>query len=205
MTAARLAILVPAAGKSARMGGRDKLLEPVGGVSLLARQVGRALSTGAPVLVTLRPEGGARRAVLDRIAHDNLTLLPVADAAEGMAASLRSGIAALGPETEAVMILLPDMPDITTSDMMLMMLAQSACPDGILQATGAEGQPGHPVILPRRLFPAIRALQGDRGARAILAAESPQYLALAGRRALTDLDTPEDWKAWRDAQPDAQP
>lgn len=200
MSAARLAILVPAAGSSMRMRGRDKLMEQVGGVSLLARQVGRALSTGLPVFVTLRPEDRTRRDVLERLGHDKLTLLPVENAAEGMARSLRAGIAALGPGIAGVMILLPDMPDITTSDLTRMILAHSADPDRILQATSADGQPGHPVILPQRVFPAILDLRGDRGAKSILETETPRHLALADRRATTDLDTPEDWKAWRDAR-----
>lgn len=200
MTACGPAILIPAAGLSSRMRGRDKLLEKLGGVTLLARQVGRALSTGAPVLVTLGPEAADRQAVLRNLGHDNLSLVPVADATEGMAASIRAGVAALGAGARPVMILLPDMPDITTSDLTLMMLAHSADPDRILQATGTDGTPGHPVIFPHRLFPRLLDLRGDRGAKAIVADETPQYLALSGRRALTDLDTPEDWQAWRDAQ-----
>jgi CTP:molybdopterin cytidylyltransferase MocA len=199
MTVARVTILIPAAGRSSRMRGRDKLMQDVGGVSLLARQVGRALSTGAPVIVTLPPGDTPRRAVLDRLAHDRLTQVTVADAAEGMAASLRAGVATLDPDAEAVMILLPDMPDLTTSDMTLMIVAQGAAPDRVLQATSADGQPGHPVILPRRMFPAIAALRGDRGAKSLLAADRPQQIALADRRALVDLDTPEDWQAWRDS------
>jgi CTP:molybdopterin cytidylyltransferase MocA len=40
-------------------------------------------------------------------------------------------------------------------------------------------------------------LNGDRGARIVLEGETVRVLPLPGRRAVTDLDTPEDWEAWR--------
>lgn len=193
-----LVILLPAAGASARMRGADKLLETLGGTPLLARQAARALETGARVIVTLRPGDTARAAALRPLACARLALVDVPDAAEGMAASLRAGIAALPPGAEAVMILPPDMPDLTTEDLARVIDARAAHPDAILRATSADGRPGHPVIFPARLFPAIAALRGDTGARVILAAESPVSIALPGSHALTDLDTPEDWAAWRE-------
>ncbi|MCV6595140.1 MAG: NTP transferase domain-containing protein, partial [Silicimonas sp.] len=61
-------LALPAAGASSRMRGRDKLLEPIGGVPLLRRQALAALTTGCPVLVTL-PEGNEpRRAALEGLA-----------------------------------------------------------------------------------------------------------------------------------------
>ena len=49
-------ILIPAAGRSSRMRGRDKLLEQVGGIPLLRLRVEAALATGHQVLVTLPVE-----------------------------------------------------------------------------------------------------------------------------------------------------
>jgi CTP:molybdopterin cytidylyltransferase MocA len=43
-------------------------------------------------------------------------------------------------------------------------------------------------------------LSGDEGARAILRRHPPRLLALPGRHAVTDLDTPEDWARWRAAR-----
>ena len=57
-------IIIPAAGASSRMGGRDKLLEEVEGVPLLRRQVLRAAETGCEVIVALPPGGRARLAAL---------------------------------------------------------------------------------------------------------------------------------------------
>jgi molybdenum cofactor cytidylyltransferase len=69
----------------------------------------------------------------------------------------------------------------------------------IVRAVAADGTPGHPVLFGRRFFESLAALRGDRGARDVLAeaGEFAVEVPTGGRRALTDLDTPEAWAAWR--------
>lgn len=189
-------ILIPAAGFSRRMRGADKLLEPVDGVALLTRQARAALATGARVIVTLPPEPGPRDAALAGLA---LTRIRVADAAEGMAASIRAGVAALEPGTRALMILLADLPEIEAADLAGLLTAQTETPGAILRAASEDGQPGHPVVFPPDLFAELAQVTGDEGARRVVAAHRDRLrdLHLPGARAITDLDTPEDWAAWR--------
>jgi CTP:molybdopterin cytidylyltransferase MocA len=189
------AILLLAAGASSRMRGADKLLKTVGGRPLLARMAERALATGHPVFVTLPEGGGPRRAALEGL---NVTPVAVADAECGMSASIRAGIGAVAPDTPAALIMLADMPEITTADLDALLAASARAGHGrIIRATGEDGTPGHPVLFPARLFPALKALQGDRGARTLVKREEPVLVPLPGRHALTDLDTPEDWQAWQ--------
>lgn len=217
-----LLVLIPAAGAGRRMRGGDKLLETVDGLPLLARQGARAQATGWPVLVTLPPgaAGVARAEALRRAGADagasagysgqdagsggGIVWRCVPEAGEGMAASLRAGAeAALGAGAPGMMVLPADMPDLDTSDLLLLGAAFAAGPAGsIIQATAEDGTPGHPVILPARLLPQITRLSGDTGARALLRANPGAVIrrALPGRRALTDLDTPEAWAAWRAAR-----
>ena len=185
-----LTILIPAAGASSRMLGRDKLLEPVAGHPLLRRQARIALATGVPVVVTLRPEDEARRRALEGL---NLTILAVPDAASGLSASLR--ITANKVAT-ALMVLPGDMPDLTTADLNRLITAFALNP-GTCHRGASAGEPGHPVILPACLLPAVAQLSGDTGARNLLAGESVILIDLPARHALTDLDTPEDWARWR--------
>lgn len=189
-------ILVPAAGASARMRGRDKLLERIGGETLLRRQVRAALATGAPVLVTLpRRAGGPRAETLEGLAGFRVVYVA---AAEGMAASMRAGAAAArAAAVRGLMVLLPDMPDIHGADIALMLHVFAEAPDTALRATAETGEPGHPVIFPARAFDALASVAGDTGGRSVLAGEAVRPCPLPGRRALTDLDTPEDWAAWR--------
>lgn len=185
-------ILIPAAGASSRMRGRDKLLETIDGVPLLARQVQAALATGAPVLVTLPLDDTARRKVLAGME----TTLRAIDAGEGIAASLRAGAGwALERKARGLMILLADMPDITSDD--IRRTAQDFDGSSVLRGTDIRGRPGHPVILPARLLPAMQALQGDTGAKDMLKSETIKTIPLPGYHATTDLDTPEAWADWR--------
>lgn len=191
-----LAILLLAAGRASRMRGADKLLERVDGVALIRRQALAALSTGCPVVVALPLPEGDRGAALSGL---DLTRVTVPDAAEGMAASIRAGTAALSPDATGVMILPADMPELTGADLRTM--ADGFC-GRTLRATGADGTPGHPVIFPAASFGALAALRGDTGARALLAEGGVDTLPLPARHALTDLDTPEDWAAWRAQGPE---
>lgn len=191
-----VAILIPAAGASSRMRGRDKLLETVRGQPLLRDRVTLALATGCPIAVTLPPESVARRAALDGL---RVTLLAVPDAATGMSASLRAGAGwAIAQEVAALMILLPDLPDLTASDMSLML--QDNDRETIFRACDADGTPGHPVILPARLLPELTRITGDTGARDLLRTHPVTPVPLPDHHATTDLDTPEAWAAWRAAQ-----
>jgi CTP:molybdopterin cytidylyltransferase MocA len=196
---AGVVILIPAAGAARRMRGADKLMEPVGNETTLRRAVRLACGTGHPVYVTL-PQGGPhaapRRAELTGL---SATSLPLPDAHEGMAASLRAGARAAGA-AEGLMIHLPDMPDITAGDMTGLIDVFAAEPTCAVRAASADGRAGHPVILPQRLFAALLVLTGDEGARRVLAGEDVNLVPLDGDRAVTDLDTPEEWAAWRARQ-----
>lgn len=192
-----LAILLPAAGASSRMGARDKLMELIDGVPLLARQAARAIASGAPVYVTTRSDRPARIAALDGL---TLSRIAVDDPDQGLSASIRTCIAALPADVSALMVLLPDLPDIETADIARMIAAHAAQPDGILRAVAEDTTPGHPTVFPRRLFQALADLTGDKGAQALLQQEGFTQITLPGNRAITDLDTPEDWENWRAQQ-----
>jgi len=191
-----IAILILAAGASSRMGGRDKLMQDAGGMPLLARVTDRAVATGLPVLVTL-PDLDHPRA--DLVNADAVTLVGVPDWASGMSASIRAGVAALPDRTSAVMILPGDMPDLQTVDLLALTRAAHAAPDAIIRAASQDGIPGHPVIFPADLFPELRAVSGDQGGHSVVSAHKTRLhlVELPANRALCDLDTPEDWAAWR--------
>lgn len=179
------------------MRGEDKLLQTVRGDPLIARQARIALATGCPVIVTLPPVRPGRSAALAGVAARQVI---VTEAAEGIAASIRAGVAAAG--NGSVLLLLADLPDITTRDLHRLIERHRSAPDLILRATAADGTPGHPVLFPARYLPQLARLQGDTGARDMLArhARQTEFIALPARHAVTDLDTPEDWAAWRAGQ-----
>ena len=199
-----LVILIPAAGRAARMQGRDKLLETVGGMPLIRRQALMALAVGGPVRVTLPQDRPDRAAALKGL--DGLDCVTLPDAGEGLSASLRHG-GAWAQEIGAagLMVVLADLPDLTEIDLRNMVQTFENNRETVIRATDESGKPGHPVILPARLFFALQQLTGDAGAQPILRSEEITMIPLPGRHATTDLDTPEDWAAWRARGEDPSP
>ena len=193
-------ILILAAGSASRMRGGDKLVEPIAGEALLRRVARRALATGRPVTVALAPDRPARLAALDGLA---LSRVIVPDPGQGMAASLIGGLATL-PATAPVLLLLADLPELTTEDLQACLAVWADDPQAIPRGADQNGRPGHPVGFPPDLRVELMALAGDEGARAILARHPARLrlVRLPGAHATTDLDTPEDWARWRAAQTD---
>lgn len=178
------------------MGGRDKLMEVVDGQPILRRIARHCLACGCATLVTLPqdgPYGPARAAALSGLP---VNLLVVADAAEGLSASLRAGTT-FAEGADGLMVVMPDMPDIDIADLLL--LRETFAQDRLtpVRATDSGGRLGHPVIIPSRLFSNIAGLRGDHGARALLDQEKVNLCPLPGLRATTDLDTVGEWSAWR--------
>ena len=194
----RVAAVVLAAGAARRMRGPDKLLEPVGGRPVLRAVTEAALASQAEeTVVVLQPEAEARRSAL---AGSGARLVEAPDWAEGMAASLRAGLAAVAARADAVVVVLADMPEVGPAQIDRLIAAYDP-EEGreICRAVSADGTPGHPVLFGRRFFETLAGLTGDRGAREVLreAAEFVTDVPTPGRAALVDLDTPEDWVAWR--------
>ncbi|MFG6567241.1 NTP transferase domain-containing protein [Sulfitobacter sp. 1A13679] len=199
MTIAPLPVILLAAGASTRMRGRDKLMEDIGGEPLLRRRARLAQGIG-PVTVALPPAPHPRYRALSGL---DITPLPVPEAAEGMGASLRRAFAALPLDTPAAMVLLADMPALEASDLARLAAAVDLTGETLIwRATTADGKPGHPIVFAAALFDQLKQLRGDDGGRAVVraAADRMQLVPLPGQRARRDLDTPEDWAAWRAEQ-----
>lgn len=191
---ATLTILIPAAGASSRMRGTDKLMAEIDGIPLLRRTAAIALAAHPQVLITLRPQDNARRLALEGLP---VQILAIPDAETGLSASLRGAAAAI--YRGCLLILPADMPDLTGEDLRHVIAAANLHPDAIIRATSEDGTQGHPVIFPPDILPAFAHLTGDEGARSILQTHKARIklVALPGSHALTDLDTPEAWEAWR--------
>lgn len=192
--------LVLAAGASRRMG-RSKAMLSWGGGTLLERALvqGRCLSTDVRVMT------GCYHPVLRyRCRRQPQSWLHTPDWEEGMAASLRRGVASLPASARGVFVVLVDQPLVSLEA--LVDLGQRARTRP-WQALAADhgGRAGVPAYLPRWLWPALLALEGDRGAARLLAAAGATTLDLKG--AGDDIDTPADWRRLRNppATPDPRP
>ena len=195
----RVAALVPAAGASRRMRGRDKLLERVGAAPLVRRQALTAQAALMPALLTLAPGAAGRRAALRGIDGVRVRTLPRARL--GLSESIREGARwARGLKATGLMVVPADMPDLEAADLRALRRAFLSDASAVWRAADDAGRPGNPVIIPRRLFARLAALRGDTGARELIRGETTRLVRLPGGRARVDLDTPEDWEEWRKSQ-----
>ncbi|CUH40801.1 Purine catabolism protein PucB [Jannaschia seosinensis] len=183
------AILILAAGDSRRMRGGDKLLEPVDGTPLILRAV-RAATAASPEVIVALPPNSPRRCWLGDV---SARIVEVPERA--MSASIRRGVE--NCRANALMIHLADMPEIEAADLEALAQAWTETDTPILQATTEDGKRGQPVIFARSLFEDLFELEGDMGARPLIARHPVAHHVLPGQRATTDLDTPEDWAEWR--------
>ena len=115
-----------------------------------------------------------------------------------MGASVRAGMAAVSSDCDGVIVALADMPDVRAVDYDRLIGAFDAPGCGICRAVDAHGAPGHPVLFAPKFFGALAEMQGDRGARDVVRSAGDGVVdVVTGAGALVDLDTPEDWAAWR--------
>ena len=195
----KVPILILAAGASTRMMGRDKLLMQVGGRSLLRHVVQRAVATGQQVMVALPATDKVRQ---NALAGLDVQFIPVANCTQGMAASLRAGLAELPKDSDGLLVALADMPDIATEDYHSLINAFRDGPDANIQrASTADGTAGNPVLLPQWALNDPNIFQGDAGARHLMRkhADKVRLVPLPNNHATCDLDTPDDWATWRAA------
>ncbi|MCF3933665.1 molybdopterin-binding/glycosyltransferase family 2 protein [Acuticoccus sp. M5D2P5] len=182
------AAIILAAGRSSRMGAVNKLLEEVGGRAMVRRVAEAALASRAgPVVVVTGHEAERVAAALDGL---DVVFVHNADYPDGLSTSLRAGLGALPPESDSAIILLGDMPLIRAGDIDRVLAGLGRNGALIAMAT-ANGSRGNPVAWSNRLFPELRATEGDAGGRALLSRYSDSVVDVEiGDIASLDADTP---------------
>lgn len=115
------------------------------------------------------------------------------DYATGLASSLKAGIRAVPADCDGAMILLGDMPRIAPEHIDRLVEAFAAAPESIVVPVH-EGKQGNPVLWPRRYFPELPQLEGDAGAKRLIAAlrEHVQEVPMGTSAIFADVDTPEE-------------
>lgn len=186
------AAVILAAGRSSRMGeGINKLLAEVGGRPVILRVAEAALASRArPVIVVTGHEHARVEAALAGL---DVVFVHNPDHARGMASSLRAGIAAVPDAVAGALVVLGDMPLLASGLLDRLMDAYAPKAGRLIAAPVEGGQRGHPVLWSRRFFAELAALEGDVGARAILAANAELVAEVpveAEEGAFLDVDTP---------------
>ncbi|MDD7969162.1 nucleotidyltransferase family protein [Actinomycetospora lemnae] len=186
--------LLLAAGGGRRMG-RPKAAVELDGEPLVRRAVGALRGAGLdPVVVVL----GAGLPEVAELLPDGTAWVPAPGwDTEGQAASLRAGLEALsGTDAVAAVVALVDTPGIGREA--LARVAARADGPEVLARGAVAGRAGHPVLLGRAHWEAVRAAAtGDAGARGFLRGRDDVAAVEIGDVAVPDdLDTPDDLQRW---------
>jgi CTP:molybdopterin cytidylyltransferase MocA len=172
------------------MGRPKALLRRPDGTPLLASAIAALRDGGcAPVVVVLGAAADQARQLVD---ESQAVVVEARDWSEGMAASLRAGLAAVAG-ADAALVTLVDLPDVGADVVRRVAKAADADPEGVLARATYGGDPGHPVVIGSAHWAAITSgVFGDRGARDYLADHSPQLIACDDLATGRDLDSPVD-------------
>lgn len=189
-----LTAVVLAAGGSSRLG-RPKQLLRHGGEPLIARAARLAQrAAGGRVIVVLGAERLRLQSSLRRRGHA-VYVAYNARWRDGLAGSLRTGLACVPASAKAALVLLTDQALLDAADLERLVAHWLRRPDRPAAAC-YDGDAGAPAIIPRRLFRHVRRLDGDIGARHLLR-ELPGLTLVGMPAAGFDVDTPADAAALR--------
>lgn len=182
--------IVLAAGGSLRLGSPKQLVRRRARTLLAhALEAATAALPTSPLIVVLGA-GALRLRLVVRRAAPRATTVTHSGWSEGLATSLKAGLAAAPARTTAILVMLVDQPNVNARALRKVLDAWRRRP-GLPAAAHYDGHPGVPAVLPRRYFKAVRSLRGDSGARTLLRGASTLTLVAMPEAAL-DIDTPAD-------------
>jgi molybdenum cofactor cytidylyltransferase len=191
-SAPTIAAVVLAAGRSRRMAPHNKLLIPdKTGKPMIARVVDNVLSSKArPILVVT---GHQAENLESALGGRPVRYVHAADYAEGLAASLKAGIAAVPPDCAAAIVCLGDMPLVTGRMIDRLLSAYDPDEGRLIVLPTFHGKQGNPMLWDRRFFPEILQIGGDSGARFLVGKhmEAVSEVEMADDAVLRDFDTAE--------------
>lgn len=185
----RTAGVILAAGGSDRMAGLKQLQE-WRGRPLVSWALAAAEAAALAPLIMVVGEGAERvRAVAK---GHQIEVVDNPDWASGQSSSLKAGLrAALAANSEAVIFLLSDMP-LVDAELLAKLEERHRASLSPIVVPRAGGRWGNPVLFDRATYPALLAVEGDRGGRAIFDRFQMEPVE-ADESALIDIDTEEDW------------
>lgn len=195
--------VVPAAGKSTRMG-RPKLVLPWGDSTVLGRVVEVLHESGIrEVVVVVAPRDEKLQALGRKVGARVLELDAVTD---DMRASVEHALGwierTLAPAPDDYWFLVPaDHPALEASIVQSLLAAHREKPGYLVYVPAFAGRRGHPTLISFKLIESIKALPSTSGINTLLRTLAKETLEVpaASPTVLWDLDTEEDYQRLRQA------
>ena len=192
---ASVGAIVLAAGASSRLG-QPKQLLMYRGESLLARAIRLANEAGAsPVLPVI---GAHRQLILSVVKFGTSTPVPNDRWAQGISTSIHAGLDGLmktAPKAGGVVIMACDQPRLTADHLRVLIHRFALQSEPSIVASAYAEVLGIPAVFPRNLFARLHALEGDKGARALLLDPPCPLIPVPFAGGEVDIDWPDDLSA----------
>lgn len=187
-----IAIVILAAGASARLDHQPKQLIEWEGRTLIRRVVDTALSTDfRPVVVVV---GGNKEQILPELDGLPVTIIDNQHWQQGLSSSVKTGLAAVyltQKEIDAVLFLLTDQPHVDRGLLNQLLQVYQESGKGIV-ASGYGGSLGVPALFDRKYIHELLSLEGDTGARKIIKKHPDDCAEVPFTLGNIDLDTRQD-------------
>jgi molybdenum cofactor cytidylyltransferase len=182
--------LILAAGTSSRLGQQTKQLLPWQDTTMLGWVVRRGEESLLDEVVVVVGHEAAeirRQLVLQRA-----RFVEAADFHEGCTSSIRAGLEALHPQSEAVVLILGDQPGLECQTIAAVVEGWRHMQTPVVRVS-YRGRSGHPMLFTKALFGQLKALHGDKGVWKLCDAH-PEWV----REIEVDRPYPGDVNTWED-------
>ena len=184
--------VILAAGRSLRMGPKNKLVEKLGAKSILHHVV-TALQESqiSSVIVVL---GHESERIKNDLAREDVTHVMNPDYERGIGTSISAGIRSVDKSAKGAVIMLGDMPLISAKTIDKLVHDFNRNPRAEIVVPTYEDQPGNPVLWSNRFFPQLSSLSGDRGGKLLIKENSDTvwFCPVESKSVHIDVDTSHD-------------
>ena len=161
---------------------------------MVAHVADAALSSKADEIILVT--GHEEKKILASLAGRPLTQVSNENFTEGLSTSVRTGVLAaaqISPPVEAAIILLGDMPFVDADVINQLISAHAPDDDAFICVPTVNGKRGNPVLWDAAFFSELQQLQGDVGAKHLIAEHEDlvREVPITTLAPLTDIDTPD--------------
>lgn len=192
---AQIVAILLAAGRSQRMGDRNKLLMDVGGRPMVRRAAETLLDSCICQVIAVLGHDHAR--VAEALAGLPLRLVVNDEYASGQMSSVRAGIAATAGDPAAIVVALADQPALEPADVDFLIDSFLALPEPKILVPTYGGQRGNPIVLPGTQRQALQAGGVNFGCRNLIEwhPEAVVRIEAPNDDYVQDIDTPAAYDA----------
>jgi CTP:molybdopterin cytidylyltransferase MocA/SAM-dependent methyltransferase len=185
----RVTAIVLAAGAGSRFGG-GKLLASLGGVPILQHVLDTLAAAGLEDVIVVLGRDSAVVETSIRWRSERRVTNPEPE--RGLSSSLQTGMAAIGPDTDAVLIVLGDQPRLSTDTIRALLDAPQDPARPVVAPLYDDDRARNPTLLRRAAFGLVEEAVGDRGLGPILADRGDLVMDVRVAGSNPDVDTRAD-------------